>query len=208
MTTECWRGDAAREWCHPLKPKAPAPTQAGPLAAGGGILLGRQLTSRAAPAQVLAALMQARPAPAGRQPPGRAGAVLRLVPFRPPRPIFPARSQQLLGGSSVTSPVGVRWVGGMCLCPNQFFLSALPRLLGRIRASQPGHVWSNVKGSSGSQSSPGDSPGCPRYLVPPGAKETAPITREPSVWVVKAVKGLRGGGDPARDGLHRPLLGK
>lgn len=82
------------------------------------------------------------------------------------------------------------------------------RLLGRIRASQPGHVWSNVKGSSGSQSSPGDSPGCPRYLVPAGAKETAPITREPSVWVVKAVKGLRGGGDPAGDGLHRPLLGK
>ena len=147
MTTECWRGDAAREWCHPLKPKAPAPTQAGPLAAGGGILLGRQLTSRAAPAQVLAALMQARPAPAGRQPPGRAGAVLRLVPFRPPRPIFPARSQQRLGGSSVTSPVGVRWVGGMCLCPNQFFLSALPRQTSRQNPSIP--TWPRLEQCEG-----------------------------------------------------------
>lgn len=210
MTTKCGRGDAAREWCHPLKPKAPAPTEAWPLATGGGILLGRRLTSRAAPARVLAALMQTRPAPAGRQPRGRAGAVLRLVPFRPPRPVFPARSQQLLGGSSSTSPVGGWGWGGECVFAqtSSFPLLFPDILLGRIRASQPGHVWSNVKGSSGSQSSPGDSPGCPRYLVPAGAKETARITREPSVGVVKAVKGLRGGGDPARDGLHRPLLGK
>lgn len=54
-------GDAASKWCHPPKPKAPAPTPPGPLAAGSGILLGRRLTSLAATAPALAVLMQAQP---------------------------------------------------------------------------------------------------------------------------------------------------
>lgn len=54
-------GDAACQWCHPPKPKAPAPTPPQPLAAGSGILLGRRLTSLAAAAPALAALMQAQP---------------------------------------------------------------------------------------------------------------------------------------------------
>ena len=182
MTTECGRGDAASEWCHPRKPKAPAPTRAGPLAAGGGILLGRQLTSRAAPAPALAALMQARPRARRQAAPGESwrSAPSCSLPAAPPG--FPSEESTAPGWFLTDRPSGGK---KMCLCPNQFLPSALPRLLGRIRASQPGHVCSDVKGSRGSQPLPGDGPGCPRYLVPAGAKETARITREPYVCVAR-----------------------
>lgn len=106
MTTECVRGDAASEWCHPRKPKAPAPTRAGPLAAGGGILLGRQLTSRAAPAPALAALMQALPRARRQAAPGESwrSAPSCSLPAAPPG--FPSEESTAPGWFLTDRPSG------------------------------------------------------------------------------------------------------
>lgn len=50
-------------------------------------------------------LMQAQPRACRQAAPGESWRGLRLVPFRPPRPVFAVRSQQLLGGSPPKDPV-------------------------------------------------------------------------------------------------------
>lgn len=149
--------------------KSPRPHAGRPQAAGGGILLGRRLTSRAALAPALAALMQAQPRACRQAAPGESWRCAPSCSLPATPPGFPCAESTAPGCFLTDRPSGGGG-GGAGKCPNQFSPSALPRLLRKIRASQPGHVWINGKGSGGSQPLPGEGPGCLRYLVPDDAK--------------------------------------
>lgn len=136
-------GDAASKWCHPPKPKAPAPTPPGPLAAGSGILLGRRLTSLAATAPALAVLMQAQPRACRHAAPWESWHSAPSCSLPATAPGFPSEESTAPGWFLTERPRR----GKKCVCLHHFFPSALPRPPGGIRASQPDHVWVNVKGS-------------------------------------------------------------
>lgn len=118
---------------------------------------------------------------------------------RPPRPAPWAGVH-----SSWVGPRGKAPRGGGCACAQGTSLCS-SQTSPESRASQPDHIWVNVKRRR-APSRARDGPGCPRYPVPPTPRK--PPHREGTLRLGGVAAEGSGGGRPARAGLHRPLLGK
>lgn len=114
------------------------------------------------------------------------------------------RSQQLLGGSSPTGPVGEKNV-------------SLPKPVPPLCSSETSRenpsipTWARLERCEGLSRLAAPPRGRPRLPEVPGAswcQGNRPDHEGTLCLCGEAPKGLRGGGGPAGAGLHRPLLGK